>query len=126
MWLLQLHLKLSCRMSILVRYGLMTTPKGQFYPYLKEFVSPKLSDSGAMLQAGKLRVPFPTMLSIFFNLPNPSSHTVSLGLTQPLTEISTRKPSWGQTLPMLKADDLTDICEPIVYKTRDPRRLTTL
>jgi hypothetical protein len=28
---------------------------------------------------------------IFFNLPNPSSHTMALGPTQPLTEMSTRK-----------------------------------
>jgi hypothetical protein len=26
----------------------------------------------------------------FFNLPNPSSHTMALGSTQPLTEMSTR------------------------------------
>jgi hypothetical protein len=28
--------------------------------------------------------------SIFFNLPNPSSRTMALGSTQPLTEMSTR------------------------------------
>jgi hypothetical protein len=27
---------------------------------------------------------------IFFSLPNPSSRTLTLGLTQPLTEVSTR------------------------------------
>jgi hypothetical protein len=30
----------------------------------------------------------------FFNLPNPSSRTMALGPTQPLTEMSTRKSSW--------------------------------
>jgi hypothetical protein len=31
----------------------------------------------------------------FFHWPNPSGHTVALGLTQPLTEMSTRDISWG-------------------------------
>jgi hypothetical protein len=50
----------------------------------------------------------------FFNWPNPSSRTMALGLTQPLTEMSTRN------LPGVKgrlasgADNLTAICEPIV------------
>jgi hypothetical protein len=30
-----------------------------------------------------------------FSLTTPSSHTVALGLTQPLTEMSTRNVSWG-------------------------------
>jgi len=30
-----------------------------------------------------------------FHLHNPSSHTMALGLTQPLTETSTRNISWG-------------------------------
>jgi hypothetical protein len=30
-----------------------------------------------------------------FHLQNPSSRTVALGLTQPLTEMSTRNKSWG-------------------------------
>jgi hypothetical protein len=41
--------------------------------------------------------------------------------TQPLTEMSTSK---GR--PTRKADNLTAICEPIVYKMWEPRRLTTL
>jgi hypothetical protein len=32
----------------------------------------------------------------FFNLPNPSSRTMALGLTQPLTEMSTRNISGGK------------------------------
>jgi hypothetical protein len=32
----------------------------------------------------------------FFNLPNPSSHTMALGSTQPLTEMSTRNLPGGQ------------------------------
>jgi hypothetical protein len=31
----------------------------------------------------------------FFNLPNPSSRTMALGSTQPLTKMSTRNLPWG-------------------------------
>jgi hypothetical protein len=37
-----------------------------------------------------------------------------LGLTQPLTEISTRNLPGGNGRPMRKTDNLTAICEPIV------------
>jgi hypothetical protein len=45
---------------------------------------------GTVLQAGRSRVRVPMRLLFFFNLPNPSSRTMTLGLTQHLTEISTR------------------------------------
>jgi hypothetical protein len=45
---------------------------------------------GTMLQAGRSRVRIP-MRWIFFSWPNPSSRTMALSSTQPLTEISTRK-----------------------------------
>jgi hypothetical protein len=45
---------------------------------------------GTMPQAGRSRVQV-WMRWIFFNWPNPSSCTVALGSTQPLTEMSTRK-----------------------------------
>jgi hypothetical protein len=50
----------------------------------------------------------------FFNLPNPSSRTMALGSTQPLTEMSTRDLPGGKGRPACKADNLTAICEPIV------------
>jgi hypothetical protein len=50
----------------------------------------------------------------FFNLPNPSSRTVALGSTQPLTEMSTRNLPGGKGRPARKTDNLTAICEPIV------------
>jgi hypothetical protein len=50
----------------------------------------------------------------FFNLPNPSSRTYVLGLTQPLTEISTRNLPGGKGWPMCEADNLTTTCEPNV------------
>jgi hypothetical protein len=50
----------------------------------------------------------------FCNLPNPSSCTMALGLTQPLTEIGTRNFPGGKGRPMYKADNFTAICEPVV------------
>jgi hypothetical protein len=50
----------------------------------------------------------------FFNSPNPSSRTVALGSTQPLTEMSTRNLLGGKGWPARKADNLTAISEPIV------------
>jgi hypothetical protein len=50
----------------------------------------------------------------FFNLPNPSSRTMALGSTQPLTEMSTRDLPGGIGRPARKADNLTTIYEPIV------------
>jgi hypothetical protein len=50
----------------------------------------------------------------FFGLPNPFSRTMALGLTQPLTEMSTRSIPGGKGRPARKADNLTAICEPIV------------
>jgi hypothetical protein len=38
---------------------------------------------------------------------NPSGRIVALGSTQPLTEMSTRNPSWGKRRPVLRADNLT-------------------
>jgi hypothetical protein len=67
-----------------------------------------------MLQAGRSRVRVP-MRWIFFNLSNPSSRTMALGSTQPLTGMSTRNlPEGGKGRPARKADNLTAICEPIV------------
>jgi hypothetical protein len=51
---------------------------------------------------------------------------MALGSTQPLTEISTRNLPGGKGRPVRKADNLTAICEPIVQKMWEPRRLTTL
>jgi hypothetical protein len=51
---------------------------------------------------------------------------MALGSTQPLTEMSTRNLPGGKGRPARKADNLTAICEPIVWKMWEPRRLTTL
>jgi hypothetical protein len=50
----------------------------------------------------------------FFNQPNPSSDTMVLGSTQPLTEMSTRNVPGGKGRPGRKSDNLTAICEPII------------
>jgi hypothetical protein len=50
----------------------------------------------------------------FFNWPNPSSRTMALGSTQPLTEMSTRNLPAGKGRPARKADNLTAIFQPIV------------
>jgi hypothetical protein len=39
---------------------------------------------------------------------------MALGLTQPLTEMSTRNLPGGKGWPVYKADNLITICEPIV------------
>jgi hypothetical protein len=51
---------------------------------------------------------------------------MALGSTQPLTEMTTRNLPEGKGRPARKADNLTAICESIVYKVWEPRRLTTL
>jgi hypothetical protein len=51
---------------------------------------------------------------------------MALGSTQPLTEVSSRNLSGGEVRPARKADNLTAICESIVKKMWEPRRLTTL
>jgi hypothetical protein len=50
----------------------------------------------------------------FFSLPNPSSCTMALGLTQPLTEMSTRNFPGGKKWLVHRADNLAAICEPNV------------
>jgi hypothetical protein len=70
---------------------------------------------GTTLQAGRSRDRIPDEVD-FFNWPNPSSRTMALGSTQPLTEVSTRNIPGGEGRPARKADNLTAICELIVYK----------
>jgi hypothetical protein len=78
-----------------------------------------------MLQAGRSRDRIPMRLS-FFNSHNPSSRTMALGSTQPLTEMSTRNIPGGKGRPARKADNLAAICEPTVNKMWEPQHLTTL
>jgi hypothetical protein len=50
----------------------------------------------------------------FFKWLTPSSRTIALGSTQPLTEMSTRNLPEGKWLPARKADNITAISEPII------------
>jgi hypothetical protein len=50
----------------------------------------------------------------FSNLPNLSSHTMALGSTQPVTEMSTRNFPGGKKRPARRADNLAAIYEPNV------------
>jgi hypothetical protein len=56
----------------------------------------------------------PNEVTAIFNWPNPSSRNMALGLTQPLTEKSTRNLPGGEEWPAHKGDNLTAICEPTV------------
>jgi hypothetical protein len=58
-----------------------------------------------MLQAGRSSVRVPDKVD-FLNLPNPSSRTMTLGSTQPLTEMSTRNPPGCGKRPARRADNL--------------------
>jgi hypothetical protein len=66
-----------------------------------------------MLQVGRSSVRVPDDVD-FFNSPNPSSLTVALGSTQPLTEMSTGNFPGGKKRPTRKADNLAAIYEPNV------------
>jgi hypothetical protein len=61
-----------------------------------------------------------------FSWPNSSSCTRTLGPTQPLTEISTRNLPVGKGRLARKANNLTAICELIIWKIWEPWYFTTL
>jgi hypothetical protein len=67
-----------------------------------------------MLQARRSPVRVPNEMDFFFNLPNPSSRTMALGSSQPLTEMSTGNLPGGKGRPARRADNLDAICEPNV------------
>jgi hypothetical protein len=69
-----------------------------------------------ILRSWRPRFQFPmrSLDIFFFNLPNPSSRTMTLGSTQPLTEMSARNLPGGKRRPAHKADNLNAICESIV------------
>jgi hypothetical protein len=67
-----------------------------------------------MLQGGRSPFRVPDEEDLFFNLPNPSSRTMALGSTQLLKKATTTNE--GKWPPARKADSLTAICEPIIYR----------
>jgi hypothetical protein len=58
-----------------------------------------------------------------FDLPNPSSRTMALGLTQLLTEMSTSNLPGGKKRPAHRADNLAAIRELICLKMWEPQLL---
>jgi hypothetical protein len=50
--------------------------------------------------------------------PKPSSGTVVLGSSQPVTKIFIKNVPGGKGRPARKADILTPLCEPIIYRKR--------
>jgi hypothetical protein len=80
---------------------------------------------GSLVSWSRVRVPMRSL--DFFQLTYSfQPHYVALGSTQPLTEMSTRNLPAGKGLLARKADNLTAICELIVYKRWESRRLITL
>jgi hypothetical protein len=63
-----------------------------------------------MLQAGRLPVRVPDEVD-FFILPNHSSHTMTQGSTQSVTDMSTRNLPGGKKRPACRADNLVTIYE---------------
>jgi hypothetical protein len=68
---------------------------------------------GKLLQAGRSPVRVPDKVD-FFNLPNPSSRTMALGLNQPLIKVNTKHFLEGKKRPACRADNLAAIYEPNV------------
>jgi hypothetical protein len=66
-----------------------------------------------MLQAGRSPVRVPDEVD-FFSLPNPSSRTMALESTQPLTEMGTSNLPGSKKRPARRADKLAAIYEPKV------------
>jgi hypothetical protein len=71
-------------------------------------------DWGTMLQAGKVAGLIYDEVIGFSHWPNPSSRTMTLGSTEPLTEMSTWNLPGGKGQPARKADNLVAIYEPAV------------
>jgi hypothetical protein len=55
------------------------------------FLRSSVVGGGTMLQAGRSRVRNPMRSENFVSLPNPSSRTMAVEFTQPVTEMSTKK-----------------------------------
>jgi hypothetical protein len=66
-----------------------------------------------MLRAGRSPVRVSDEVD-FFSLHNPSSRTIAIGPTQPLTEMSTRNLPGGKKRSARMADNLATICVPNV------------
>jgi hypothetical protein len=76
----------------LIKFNYLNGPQSQELPAYSTVPQPLCYHHST---SQKVAGSFPSEIINFFNLPNPSSHITTLGLTQPLTEISPRKSLWG-------------------------------
>jgi hypothetical protein len=67
-----------------------------------------------MLQARKVDVSILVEVIRFFSLHQLSSHSITLGSTESLTEITTSILPGGKARSARKVDNFTTICEPFV------------
>jgi hypothetical protein len=67
-----------------------------------------------MLEAGKSPVRVPDEVDVF-NLPNPSSRSMTLGSTQPITKMSTRNIPGGEKRPARRVDNILFYCYFTIY-----------
>jgi hypothetical protein len=74
----------------------------------------KLSRSKFVYETQQVAGSIPDEVIRFFSWPNPSSHIIAPGPTQPLTEMSIRNLPGGKGRPARKADNLIAICEQTV------------
>jgi hypothetical protein len=79
-----------------------------------------------MLQAGRSLVQFQMRSLDCFQLTYSFQPHCDTGATHALAEMSTRNLPGGKEQPAYKADNLTAICELIIWKMWEPRCLTTL
>jgi hypothetical protein len=79
-----------------------------------------------MLRAGSLWIPILMRSLDFYSSHNPSSCTMVLGFTQPLTGMSARNVPKGKTRLTHKADGLAATTKLIVYKMWDPQHFIIL
>jgi hypothetical protein len=80
---------------------------------LPYFLDNRLID-GSVVVSRKVAGSIPDEVTGCFNRRNPSSRNMTLGSTQPQTEMSTRNLPGSRGRPERKADNLNANCEPIV------------
>jgi hypothetical protein len=94
----------------------------QITGYFSKVTSFSVALWDTVLQSGRSWVRFPMR----FFLLNSSSRTIDLESTRPLTGTSIRHLPWCKERSALEAVSFTAICEPMVYKMSEYRRLTKI
>ena len=91
--------------------GLSRPVMGLLYFYLLYHCSTALVGLGLIYKvpatSRKVAASIPDGVTGILHRHNPSGRTIALGLTKPLTEISTRNISWGKRWSVRRADNLT-------------------